>query len=588
MSFHLAEGLDLPDNATTQTFALLGRRGSGKTYGAGKLAELFLGGGHQVVIVDPVGTWWGLRLAADGVSPGIRIPVFGGQHGDIPLEATAGALVAQLVAERGTSVVLDVSEFTGADQRRFVADFATELLHLKKKNRSPLMTIWDEAQEFVPQLVRPDHARMVGAMEKLVKLGRNFGVGVGLISQRPQAVHKDVLNQTEVLIVFQLTGPQERKVIEGWVSDHGFGKKEVDEIPRLQPGTAFVWSPQWLGRFVKVKIAKKKTFDASATPEEGDVVAAGRLADVDLDQVREQMAATIEAAKESDPKLLKAEIARLRAELATAPGRADMVAKISEDAEVLASERDYLREQLAGLEGATPSEVRRLRHLETFFEKVIGAVDGYRAAGDGKYARGDFSEKAEPSQVAPPRFVGLPPKPADLRVVSTRKVKATTGDMPQATRRILTALAQCGPRLTRRKLSIVTGYPPGGSSIRNNLSICRGNGWIEDVGDDIAITADGRKALGPFDPLPTGRALIDYWMRELPEAATKILTVCLGAYPKPVTREHLARVTGYPDGGSSIRNNLSKLRGLELVEDVGEDIRAADDLFGGQGRAAVR
>jgi len=52
--------LQLPLDAVTQTFAFLARRGAGKTYGAGKLAEGMLGAGAQVVVLDPIGNWYGL------------------------------------------------------------------------------------------------------------------------------------------------------------------------------------------------------------------------------------------------------------------------------------------------------------------------------------------------------------------------------------------------------------------------------------------------------------------------------------------------------------------------------------------------
>ena len=128
-----------------------------------------------------------------------------------PLAPSSGATIAKLVATRALSAVLDISEFTGAELHRFVADFATELLHAKKRARSPLMVVLEEAQEMVPQHVRSDVARMVGAVEKLVKLGRNFGVGTALISQRPQAVNKDVLNQTEAMLCFQCHRPSGAK-----------------------------------------------------------------------------------------------------------------------------------------------------------------------------------------------------------------------------------------------------------------------------------------------------------------------------------------------------------------------------------------
>jgi len=63
MSHHirLGSGLDLPADTVTQTFAILAKRGSGKTYTALVLAEELLTAGAQVIIADPVGVCWGLR-----------------------------------------------------------------------------------------------------------------------------------------------------------------------------------------------------------------------------------------------------------------------------------------------------------------------------------------------------------------------------------------------------------------------------------------------------------------------------------------------------------------------------------------------
>ncbi len=73
-----------------------------------------------------------------------------------------------------------------------MADFAAELFHAKKRHRSRVMVVFEEVQEFCPQVVRGDVARMVGAIESLIKLGRNYGIGAALISQRPQAVNKEI------------------------------------------------------------------------------------------------------------------------------------------------------------------------------------------------------------------------------------------------------------------------------------------------------------------------------------------------------------------------------------------------------------
>src|SRR5687767_11524743 len=115
----IAEDLLLPIDAATQTFAFIGRKGSGKTYGSSKLTELLIDSGIQVVIFDTVGNWYGLRLASNGKDKGINIPIVGGLRGDIPLEPTGGALIADVLIDSGRSMIIDASQFTKADRQRF-------------------------------------------------------------------------------------------------------------------------------------------------------------------------------------------------------------------------------------------------------------------------------------------------------------------------------------------------------------------------------------------------------------------------------------------------------------------------------------
>ena len=104
MKLRISDDLALPIDAVTQKFGFLGRTGSGKTYGANKLAEQMLEAKAQIVVLDPVGVWWGLRvgtLKIDSVTPpGYPIPILGGMHGDIPLEPGAGALIADLIVDK--------------------------------------------------------------------------------------------------------------------------------------------------------------------------------------------------------------------------------------------------------------------------------------------------------------------------------------------------------------------------------------------------------------------------------------------------------------------------------------------------------
>ncbi len=86
----LGDTLSVSPNIATSKTAAFGSNGSGKTYMVGKLNEELLSRGGWVIILDPVGIHWGLRLDESGKKPsGINIPIFGGQHGDVSLPSNS-------------------------------------------------------------------------------------------------------------------------------------------------------------------------------------------------------------------------------------------------------------------------------------------------------------------------------------------------------------------------------------------------------------------------------------------------------------------------------------------------------------------
>lgn len=116
--------LVLPEELVTETVAILGKRGSGKTTAARVLAEGLLAVDLPVTIFDPTGVWWGLRTSADGAADGYPVVIFGGDHGDVPLEETAGSVIAGVIVAHRLSAVLDLSQLSKTGARRFMADCA--------------------------------------------------------------------------------------------------------------------------------------------------------------------------------------------------------------------------------------------------------------------------------------------------------------------------------------------------------------------------------------------------------------------------------------------------------------------------------
>lgn len=310
----ITQNLDFPLSAVTETFGYLACRGSGKTNANRVVAEAFFDAEVPFVVVDPVGSWWGLLSSRDGKRPGLPILVLGGKHGHLPLERDSGELVADLVVEHRLSCVLDLSTFESEGaKKKFLLDFARRLY---AKNEEPLHLFLEEADDYISQRPMRDEAQLLRAWENIVRRGRARGLGMSMITQRSASLNKNVLTQVQTLVALRTTGPQDRAAIEAWLKHNDQSEKILAELPKLANGEAWVWSPNFLKETKKVRFPLSRTFDSGATPT-GAKRAAATLADVDLGAIEKRMAATVERARAEDPKLLRRRIVELeRAEYA--------------------------------------------------------------------------------------------------------------------------------------------------------------------------------------------------------------------------------------------------------------------------------
>lgn len=318
-TLNISKELKLPLNAVTQTFAIMAKRGVGKTHTASVMAEEMLKQNQPVVVYDPTSAWWGLKSSADGKRPGFPIVIFGGEHADVPLEESAGEMIATVIVERRMSAILDCGLMRKGARIRFMTAFCEALYH---KNREPLHFFIDEAQTVAPQNLKamPEIARLVGALEDIILQGRRRGLGVTVISPRPAILNTSIRSACEVLIAMQIVGPHDRKAIQEWIDVHGddinAAKEMMSTLSSLKRGEAWIWSPAWLEIFLRTKFRSRETFDSSATPEVGShVTAPSKMADVDLKKLGAEIAATVERVKADDPKALRARIAVLERDL---------------------------------------------------------------------------------------------------------------------------------------------------------------------------------------------------------------------------------------------------------------------------------
>jgi hypothetical protein len=431
----------------------------------------------------------------------------------------------------------------------------------------------EEAQLFAPQRPGPDDARMLGAFEHIVRLGRNYGIGCTIVTQRPQSVNKEVLSQVECLCVLQVTGPHERKALEEWVQEVGGERKLVGELPGLARGEGYVWSPSWLRTYLRVRFAKKATFDASATPEVGKAARAASLSAVDVEALRVDLAEVVAAAEKDDPKALRRRVAELEREAYTAQQQAAKASYTPGPTKEKRVEIPVLKDaQVARLEKI----VQRAEGIASRLTMQAAALRHEMA----RAARSGTQPPAAPRSAAPPPPVRRVPAPASApRAALVRPAAGESeGELPPVALRMLENVARFHPRgVTRRQLATLSGYSAKSSSFRNVFSVLNARALVAKRGDEVTLSPTGEAVFGGALPPPmTPDEVQALWRQRLPPVAWKMLEVVLQR--GRVARAELAEACSYSPTSSSFRNVFSVLNANELVDKEGDDVLPAEAL----------
>lgn len=552
----IAPGVTLPLDAVTRTFGVLGQRGTGKTSAAVVMAEEMVTAGAHIAILDPVGVHWG--ITRPGTGRGLAGVVIGGEHADVPLEESGGQLVAELVVGRHWPiVVVDMKLMRKGAQRRFMADYLETLYF---KNREPLHQFFEEADQALPQTPRgmdPTMGRVLGAGEDIVKLGRSRGLGATLISQRPATVNKNVLEQVESLFLFRLMGPRDRKSAREWIEANADPSKEreiMDSLSGLGLGECWLWSPAWLKLLRQIKVRQRKTFDSSATPEVGEKLAEpSSRAPIDLDVLRDRMAATIERAKAEDPRELRKQIAALKRELEQRPTE-KQVETVTETVEIPVLDDAALER----LEEAVEA-------LSTSAGKIITATNEIGGA-LGKLKTRPTAPAAP--QRPPARAAAPPPRPPARQAAAV-----ADGDfrVTPAQQRILNALAMLeaigATQPSKTQLALFAGASPKSSGYTNNLGALRTAGLIDyPAPGAAALTADGRQDADHTQAPGSHDEMMQFVRGLVGPAKARILDALVNVYPDALPKDELAARAGASASSSGYTNNLGSLRSLGLID----------------------
>lgn len=402
---------------------------------------------------------------------------------------------------------------------------------------------------------------MFGAFDRLVRRGRSSGIGMTLISQRPQVVNKSVLSQCETLICHRLLHKLDRKAVDEWISAHdteGHRAVFMESLASLPRGRAWLWSPSWLDIFEQVEMRRRDTYDSSATPLTGtQPLVPKTLAPIDMAVLRDRLQETIEKAEADDPKKLKAEIAQLKTEAGTAHH--------SEKLKALEEDNRRLRDRHNQLVARTQAAYAELQLLHKRQAELLDSL-----------AQNLSGQDLMPSREPRP---SLPPQPASQSKQQTPTVKVfpaaaekEMGEIGTGMQKVLEALAKleaCGiSPADRTQVAFFAGYSNAKSGgFAGPVGQLGDKGYLVSGNGQLRLTEKGRvRTTHVVAPATTGE-LHAQLFSILGSAEAKLLRLLIARYPEPVGRQELALEAGYGNAKSGgFAGPLGRLTSLGLAE----------------------
>ena len=546
----------IPDDAIDDRLAFVGTSGSGKTYAMMTAVERLLERKSKVVMVDPLGVAWGIRLKANGKDPAYPVVIFGGKRPDIAITEQSGRLIGEAIAGMAESAVVDLSELgSKAAERRFMLG----LLEAMYRNASgePFHLIFDEADLWAPQ--KSLEPQLQNLMENIVRRGRVKGFIPWLITQRPAVISKDVLSQVDGLVAMKLTAKQDRDALGAWIEGQADRAEQKDfnaKLPAMQRGHGIVWIP---GRGVlkTAKFPTKQTFDSSRTPERGETRRTAELKPIDIGKLKAAIAA-IETEKAKGKAVAKA----TPTTAAPAPDQAAIDRAIALGIEkALADARPRIFE-----------EGRRVGHTEGQKEALRSVQAAIAAVRPNEPTLAALPPRAAPSAPVTP-IRATPARPP-----ATKTSASATAGLPDGfaitkpMQRILDVLAWFESIGMGSQAKDVVAYmaeaSATSSSFTNNLGALRNQAGLIDypAPAEVCLTDLGRQFAVP----PERSISIDDLHRNikahLERPQQRILDVLIELYPNAISKVELAERVEASATSSRFTNNLGRMRSLGFID----------------------
>lgn len=143
---------------------------------------------------------------------------------------------------------------------------------------------------------------------------------------------------------------------------------------------------------------------------------------------------------------------------------------------------------------------------------------------------------------------------------------------------VLIAVAQYGDTgCSREQITILTGYKRSTRDayiqrLEQKQLVTRDNF------SNIVVTSFGLSYLGnDYKPLPTGDALREHWLKELPKGEREVLSYVSTHFPKFVSKDDISEATGFKR--STRDAYIQRLSIRKLIQSTQGTVKASEMLF---------
>ena len=232
--------LDLHSHLIDRGLAILGMRGSGKSWTAGVVAEELASKGIPFIVIDLMGEYYSLREKFPVLIAALGTPKYADIKGVTPDQAGA---IAESVVKSGISLILDLKYGTMLERFAFLAPFLEALYHTEESLKRPLVLIIDEAHRITPEkgVIK---LREVQKFQRKVEYwvyetgatGRHYGIGFVVVARRVAEISKMTLTQCELKLALRVVDPVDLERLR----EYGLPTEILNQVKRFKPGDAVV------------------------------------------------------------------------------------------------------------------------------------------------------------------------------------------------------------------------------------------------------------------------------------------------------------------------------------------------------------